>query len=44
LSKKENGELEQRFVSENEINEIIKVVDKEEQEEKAKASQKQRDF
>ena len=44
LSKKENGELEQRFVSENEINEIIKVVDKEEQEEKVKASQKQRDF
>jgi 20S proteasome subunit alpha 3 len=44
LSKKENGELEQRFVSENEINEIIKVVDKEEQEEKAKSSQKQRDF
>ena len=44
LSRKEDGELEQRFVGENEINEIIRVVDKEEQEEKAKASQKQRDF
>ena len=39
-----DGEIVQKFIRAEEINEYLKIVDKEEQEEKAKADKKKTDF
>ena len=42
--KKKDDELNQRFVKNDEIQKIIEVVDKEDEEEKAKEKLKKKDF